>query len=97
MLADPPLPHGCDGSRVTAGYIVSGLLDGSLPYRRPPRILLMEQQVHNAQGVEQLLRTLYTSHIYGIFRHGVSLALAEHHTVGVEVKRQTRLFAEGRL
>jgi len=49
-------PHGSNSSLATVGYIVSGRLDGSLPHRRPLRVLLMEQQVHNACALNNYSR-----------------------------------------
>lgn len=51
----------------------------------------MEQQVRNAQGVEQLLRTLFTSHVYRMFTHFIAVALMQHHTEAVKAQNQGRL------
>src|SRR6516225_6672712 len=47
MLADLSLPHGLLSSPMGCGYVVRGLLDGSLPNRRPPRVLPMGRQVRS--------------------------------------------------
>ena len=58
MLADLSSSHDLLSNPVDCSYVVRGLLDGSLPNRRPPRVLPMGRQVRSRDRAGQSSKRL---------------------------------------